>query len=494
MYEKKYEEFSAEWLKTTMMPVPPVIDERRAPFTEIWHYRFIKGQLIEKPIKTEFEDLPLIYFDGSSQIVDNKQFTRPFFWQARDAQKMKNLAAIAMMNGVESMRQTDVLLAKESIPEEPAYQLPWKDPQKQHGALIYNSRMESNDSAPNLPPPIIIPRSSFDPTLLQLFNSLDQTMQTILGSFDARLGIEQKQLSGVAMEEGITQSNATAMPFINNYMDSMNQVAKIFVNLMPKLHQEPRSMQIINKQGLSETHKVNDDENDQSISLKFSPLDLTVKVKSTVNFEIQQAKALDAFVSLMSVSDPLKQFFSSGTGLSIMLDNLSVRGIDQLKQEVPKFMEQQQQQQQQMMQMQMQTNPIVVKKQISDQEIQLKEKEQQIDIMKMHMEQQTEQIKSYIATLTAQAKIQESSDRVTIAAFEAKSEADRTKADFAISVDRHLGEQVTREREHLYKVATLSHKQQELENKRNDQDQAKNKGSSEETGSQEIGNETEPVV
>ncbi len=189
----------------------------------------------------------------------------------------------------------------------------------------------------------------------------DNAMQSILGAYDASLGINNNQLSGIAIVEGATQSNAAAMPYVVSFLQSLNQVAQIIVDLIPKYYVTPRTLPVTLPDGKRSYALINQQE---GITLKYSSEQLEVCISAGVNFSIQKSRALQQIIALMQ-SSPLFAQFINTEGLPILLDNLEIRGIDQLKAQAESFMQQmktQQEQQQQCQQQQMnQPNPLLEK-------------------------------------------------------------------------------------------------------------------------------------
>lgn len=470
MTEDEYEVFAKMWSEHTMLPAPKIMRKRTTIVTEIWHYRFTRDTLLERPKKTNFTILPIVFFDGNSHILANKQMTRPYHYQAVDAQKMKNIAGIAMMNAIENMPQTRMLWAKESIPKEPAYLETIKNPQKPSAGFVYNSMGQTNDGKP-LSPPQPLNFNAFSTELIQLYNDMDKTIQTILGNFDQQLGLQQKDLSGLAIQEGATQSNNAAMPYINNYMDSMNQIANGIIQMIPKLVKTPRTIPIIDKNGLHQAVMVNDPTDDLT-KMDYNAMDLEVVVKSSVNFEIQKQRTFDNLSQLMKTSQPWMAFFS-GPGAPDLLDNMTVRNQDAIKRNFLDFQEQQQANTAQQQQLALMTNPVMAQYFETQSNTQLKQQQMQIDTMAQKMDHQIAGMKMLQTMIESIAGLRESADKLAIQKSQIDAENRRTAADnagsaldAAISVDKHVGDQFDRQMEHVYRQIELGDKLNETEIKR----------------------------
>lgn len=366
MTEDDYDNFIVKWEMSGNIEQPPqVIGDRMTCLTEIVRYRFIENEVLDYKL-TDFRHLPLVFFDGNSVEIretiqsELKQVTRPYCYQAKGVQQLKNLAGQSLANEIEGMVQHKFMIPLEGIPEQ--YIDAYTDVQTPK-TMIYHQFYNNNPDV-RLDPPAAVPRQPTPPEIVNTFQGTDQTTQAILGSYDAALGINQNQLSGVAIQEGATQSNATGMPYIDGFLAGLNQIAKIYLDLIPKYYVTPRSIPIIDKKGKRAYVLIN---GHGQPNLKYDPNALNVEVKAGINFSIQKTKNLQQLSLLMQNSPMMAQFFG-GTeeGLKFILDNLDVSNLEQLKEAVDKFIPEFQKQQAQSGQ----TNPQMMRLQLEQQRMQ----------------------------------------------------------------------------------------------------------------------------
>lgn len=456
MLEEYYLKWSKEFSRVYKIAPPPVKQERKTLVPEIWLHRFVKDKYVEDPKKTIFKHLPIVNFDGNSQIIEGKSISRPYHYQAVDSQKLKNMAAIAIANGVETMNNTQFIMAEESMPTAEQDKIAFRTPQKQQAAIIYKAWPQTNAPAPN-PAPIVIPKSSFDPTLLQLIQQMSVVQQETLGNFDTQLGINQGKMSGLAFQESITQSNAGSMPFINNYMDAMNQISLIYVDVLPTYHKSQRSVPVIDRDGAHKSVMINNENDEKSPMISnYDSLDLVVCVKTDVNFELQRDRALETMIELIKVLPPFAKFFSQGKGLANLMDNITIRGKESLMKNLMEFMESEKENQAANEQKMLATNPEVVKKQIADQDAKLQQMQIMVDREKMQNEIIIEKMKLQQSQLETLAKIRDTESKTQIAQITAAAEMKRADIDQAIAVDEHLSNKIENDREHLSNILDLS--------------------------------------
>ena len=395
MTEKEYQHIVDNWKEFSQ---PPSImgKPRYTELETICRYRCIDNQVIEYS-ETDFTFFPLIFADGNSIMLKNPktngnsyQMTRPYVYHAKGAQKLKNFAGISLANEIENMIQHKIIIAKEALPKEQDWLAAYTDVQKP-STFVYNAFYDEDPDKPIANPIREVQRVPAPPEIMQAFSGTDSLIQNILGSYDASLGINDNQLSGVAIVEAATQSNAAAMPYIVGYLQAWQRVAECVVDLIPKYYKTPRTLPIATPDGKRDYVKVNQPD---GVQLEYEPNVLDVRVEAGVSYSIQKNRALQQIIALQQASPQFAQFMNE-KGLHVLLDNLEIKGIDQLKEQVAEWQQEQQQQKQMAMQQQqqeMQNNPLMIKNQLQMQKMQQDGQKNQaqfaIDMQKLKMDQQ----------------------------------------------------------------------------------------------------------
>lgn len=493
---KKYEELVTRWHSEGRIAQPPVIvgKPRMTEMTTICRYIFMENKVI-KYYETDYKYLPHVYVPGSDIMIREgvggavQQTTRPYVFHAKGMQQLKNFAGQTLANELENMVMHKWITAKEGLPQEEDYLGAWTDPQ-QASVLVYQAFMEDNPTQ-QVPPPREVQRIPTPPEVTNTFAMSDQVMQSILGSYDASLGINDNQLSGVAIVEGATQSNAAAMPYIVSHLEALTQVATIFIDLIPKYYVTPRTIPITGIDGEKSYVRINDKNPQQQQQGKqkpgmqtqgsrplFTNYDenaLQVKVEAGVNFQIQKARALQQIVALMQASPLFAQFMNT-EGLPVLLDNIEIRGIDQLKLMSEGWMQQmkamQQQQQQMAMQQASQPNPQVQKNQIEAAKLQQQHQQMLMEAKEHADQQQLDKESNAISVMKIHADLKRDADKL-------KMEQLKLGTDHALKIHdtRHKHEKETVETLHNiskdHKLHMLEEKKlalaaKEIESTRND--------------------------
>ena len=390
MTMRKYRELVDNWNEIT---VPPSIvgKSRKTLIDTICRYRLIESQVIEYE-ETDFKHLPLVFIDGHSLMIragqksgNVRQVTRPYVYHAKGAQRLKNYAGISLANEIENTVQHKFMVAKEALPKEENFLEAYKDVQKE-AVLVFNSVHESNPDLPINNPIREVARIPAPPEIAQAFTGADSLIQNVLGSYDASLGINNNQLSGIAIVEAASQSNATAMPYIVGCLQGFQRVAEIYVDLMPKYFVTPRTLPIIDEDGERHFVKINQPD---GLPLDYDSNALNVVVKAGASFQVQKSRTIMMVKEMMGMSPLFAQFIAE-KGLNFVLDNMEGKGVEQLKSLTGEWLDEYQQQKQAQMQAEQQ-NPAAMKAQIDMAKLQHEQQKTQqtfaIDMAKLQQDE-----------------------------------------------------------------------------------------------------------
>lgn len=352
--EKHYDQFLEFWKNQDFIEQAPiVIESRNTTIETIERYTLCENEILAHD-KTVFKYLPVVFFDGNSEIIrDNEnaaavQMTRPYVYQAKGIQQLCNFSGQTVATEIENMVMHKFMVALESIPE--GYGEAYKNVQ-QASTLIYNAFYKDDATVP-LPPPREIQRTPTPPIVESTFMGSDRVTQTILGTYDSVLGVNDKQISGVAIQQGALQSNAAALPYLHGYINGMNRVSQIILDLIPKFYVTPRSLPIRKPDGKRSFQIIHnsvggvESPSQNSVDIYYNPNSIQIKVEAGVSSGIQKQVALDQIIKMMQSSEIFAEFINT-MGLEIIIDNLDIRNIEVLKAKALEFMKMQQEKAQQ---------------------------------------------------------------------------------------------------------------------------------------------------
>lgn len=445
---KEYERFLAEWEERGMIEQPPAVVKKRKTMVEkIVRYRFCESMLLDVT-ETDYKYLPLVFVDGNSVNLKEggsyMQMTRPYVYHAMGIQRLKNLAGQSLGNELENTIQHKFIVAVESVPEK--YLNAYQNVQKAD-TLMYKHFLDSKNPDVVLPPPREVMRTPIPPQIAETFRMSDEMTQIILGSYDGAAGQNNGQMSGIAFARSGIQSNTASMPFIVGLLRGVSRAAQIYIDLFPKYCRTPRSIPVLLPDGKREYFEIN---KKGSLYMNYDPNHLQIKVEPGINFAMQKEIALQTIVSLSQTMPSFGQFFSQ-KGLQTLLDNIEIRGIDDLKEKAVEYEKeqaqmQQMQQQMQMKQIQQQAQQQAMAMQQAQKELQ-SPTQAQIEIMaiqeKARIDAANLEIKerdSETKFLDVMSKIRNADVQNELKMAEIDAENTRTAVEHTLNVSKHLHE------------------------------------------------------
>jgi len=435
----EYEKFMAQWTERGLIEQPPMpIHERKTLIEYICRYRFCESRVLDFK-ETNFKHLPLVFVDGNSVIIKESgsytQMTRPYVYHAEGIQRLKNFAGQSLGNELENTVQHKFIVAVESIPED--YQDAYQNVQKAD-TLMYNHFLDTNNPNITLPPPREVMRTPIPPQISDTFRMSDEMTQTILGSYD---------MAGIAFARSAIQGDATSVPYIVGYIKGLNRVAQIIIDLIPKYYRTPRSLPILLPNGKRSFKEIN---KKGSLYMNYDPNTLQVKVETGVNFSMQKEMALQTVIEMSRANQGFAQFFNE-EGLPTLLDNIEMRGIDELKEKANEWMQRQKQQQamaqkQQQMQTQLEAKKQAMEMMALQKDVQspsegqiaimaIQEKSK-IDAANLEIKERDSETK-FIETIS---KIRDANVQNELKAAELDAENTRSSVEAAINISSHINQ------------------------------------------------------
>lgn len=338
--KKQYEQLIELWMSSGKIEQPPIVlDERWSEEVVIHHYQFCSNKILKHTI-TNYVYLPIIYVDGNSVMLRTPedgasgQMTRPYAYNAKGLQQLKNYCGETIAQEIENMPMHKWIVPIEAIPKD--YQSAYTNPQTAN-VLVYNTFAPNGE---RVDPPREVMRTPTPPIVESMFYGLDNSMHAIMGSYDMIQNNNNQQASGVALQQGSLQSNAAASPYLESYINAMNRLGQIMLDLIPKFYKTPRSIPVIGRDGKRRYQTVNDKSNPKSQSMDYEPLLFDVTIEAGVNSAVQKQMAIDQVTRMMGASEQFANIINS-VGIPYLIDNMDIRKVDQLKLAVEKFMEDQ---------------------------------------------------------------------------------------------------------------------------------------------------------
>lgn len=425
MTDSEYKEMIEVWDKLSVPP-EPIDHVKEAEVVTIYRTVFTDSDIIVDEEETSYRYLPIIFASGNKHLLREnyqgpvREVTNAYLKNMEGLQRLVNIAGITIANDMENMMQSKLIIAQESIPK--GYEDAYTRPQIPSN-IVFKSQSDDASKDP-LPPPSVVPRVPLPQEVTQTFFQSGSIAQMIMGSYDAALGISGNQISGSAISAGASMSNTAQMPVIVNYLKAITRIGEHFVDLIPKYYVfRDMSLPVKGKDGKVSFQKVNPSQDIMGgkvyLADAYNSEDIQVVIEAGVNFENQRERSFSMLINLMKTLPVMNEYIGSEEqGLEMLLSNLDIRGIDNLRHNIKQFLEMKKQQAQQAQAM----SPSALKMK----ELQLKEMlaqmEMQIKAAKIEVDKQD----SDTDRIEALAKIGKMTDDATLERDRLSQEEART--------------------------------------------------------------------
>jgi hypothetical protein len=209
-------------------------------------YKLIIGSTIVESESGEIPGkyIPLVPVMGEETIIEGMMDRVSHTRAMLDAQRMYNYAASSAVEFMGLQTKTPWLVATESIEELETY---WNNANRINtSALPFKAFREDGTAIP--PPQRIAPPTAAPIYAQQMQASLQDLLMTS-GQFAAQMGGPGNERSAKAIGERQRQSDNATYHFVDNLAIAIRQVGRIIMDLIPKIYDTKRVLQILADDG-----------------------------------------------------------------------------------------------------------------------------------------------------------------------------------------------------------------------------------------------------
>lgn len=264
--------------------------------TVTWEVRCHKINGVEILETTEWpgQYIPICYVGGKEMYVEGKRYLFSLVRFARDPQKLYNFYRSSEAETVMLGTKAPWIGVKGSFKDPrwaSANTTPW-------AYLEY----EPVDIAGNPAPPPM--RNQFEPPIQALSLGAAQASDDIKATtnvYDAALGAQGPESSGIAIQRRQSQSGMSNMHFLDNLQRAIRHCGVILVDLIPKIYDTQREIRILGEDRAQQIVKVNQryvDEKGKERCYDFSLGKYDVAVTTGPSYPTQRLEAFDTMTRL----------------------------------------------------------------------------------------------------------------------------------------------------------------------------------------------------
>lgn len=228
-----------------------VVDERT---TEIPVVRWCKINGIEELEKSSWAGkwIPIIPVYGEEVNIDGKKRYDGITRHARDPQRMLNFWASSETETITLAPKAPWVMAEGQAE---GHEQKWATANRDNHA--YLEYKPTTIGGQPVSPPV---RNAIEPPVMAITNARMQTVDDLkatTGVYDASLGNRSNETSGIAIQRRSVQAQTANYHFINNLSIAQRHLGRILVDLIPKIYDTPRAVNIMGEDDSQEIVYIN---------------------------------------------------------------------------------------------------------------------------------------------------------------------------------------------------------------------------------------------
>lgn len=305
-----------------------VVSKRK---TKIPTIKWVKLNAVEILERTDWPGkyIPIIPVYGSDIDVNGKRVLEGIVRNAKDSQRMYNYWKSAETEAIALAPRAPFVGAEGQFE---GHEQEWKTANRRNHAFLEYKPTSLNGQL--APPP---QRQTFEPAVQAISQAsmmAADDLKATTGIYDASLGAQSQDTSGIAIQRRNNQAQTSNFHFIDNLTRSLRHTGRILVDLIPKIYDTARTSRIVGDDDTQKVVKVNvahQDEDGKPLlyQLDAGTYDVTVDVGPSYASKRQEAAA-----SMQSLAQSYPQIF--GIAGDLFVRNMDWPGAQEIAERIKK--------------------------------------------------------------------------------------------------------------------------------------------------------------
>lgn len=207
-----------------------------------WYKLSGKEVLDEREFPSKY--IPFARVVGNEWEVDGKSYISGLVRNAKDSQRMYNVAQSAIVERVMQAPKAPWIVPVQAIE---GYEKEWATANTaNHAFLPYNHVDESGNP---IPAPVRISPATVEPGLNQIAMGASDDIKSETGQYDASLGQKSNETSGRAIMARQREGDMATFHYVDNLARAVRHIGRIILDLIPKIYDTKRVARIIGEDG-----------------------------------------------------------------------------------------------------------------------------------------------------------------------------------------------------------------------------------------------------
>jgi len=279
----------------------------------------ITGMEVLEEVECVGRFIPLVPMFGKTSNINGKYITRGIVRKAKDAQRLYNYSRSVAV-------EVTALTPKQPYFVTPAmikgHESKWKNMMVSNDPVLQFNFDQGQKPYRESP-------AQGSPGLLQDAQFAAEDIKATTGIFDANIGQQGQETSGVAIGRRQFQGEMSNFEYQDQLIDSMELAGRIMIDMIPAVYDTERTIRIIGEDEREETVQVNKTLMDAQTGTFVKTMDLNsgnydIKIASGPSFTTRKQETAEQLSSMISQNPAMSQLVGD-----ILFQNLDLVGGDE---------------------------------------------------------------------------------------------------------------------------------------------------------------------
>jgi hypothetical protein len=286
--------------------------ERRVQMRKLERYKLTALEVLEE-IECVGRYIPIVPVFGKTTNVDGTFFSRGIVQKAKDAQKMYNYARSVAVEVTALTPKQPYLVTPGMIK---GHEERWRNMMTSSDPVMFFNFDQGQKPFREAP-------AQGSPALSQDAQLASQDIQATTGIFEANLGQQGNETSGVAIRGRQFQGELTNYEYADQLSDAMELAGKICIDLIPKIYDTERQIRILGEDETEEVIAVNKPLQDMQTGEFILTNDLSVG-----HYDIKMATGPSFSTRKQETAEQLSQIIAQNPDMSQLVGDILFKNMD----------------------------------------------------------------------------------------------------------------------------------------------------------------------
>jgi hypothetical protein len=257
---------------------------------KVCSYMMSGTEILSGPHEWPGKYIPICIVPGEEVTVDGSTYRKGMIRDAKDPQRVLNYARSAEAESIALQPKAPFVVTKKQIN---GYEAMWN-----RAGVDNLPYLLVNETASGLPqraqPPVM------STGLGNLSMTAGQDLKDVTGIFDASLGAQSNETSGVAIRSRQQQGDTGTYLYLDNLRRAISYCGKILVDIIPKIYDGERIVRVLKENGGSEMTTINgpNPEDPEAEPIDLSVGEYDVVVSTGQSYLTQREERREALIGL----------------------------------------------------------------------------------------------------------------------------------------------------------------------------------------------------